>query len=654
MKPKLLTLFLMTIVSFAIHAQGRLSIVVNNSGSLQTCSQADDGICDLACASSTIPVDYGTVEVLLEKEITFTISNAGTPFQGNLTINSVQLGATNNHWEITGAVVSPTPLASGSSLPIVAVKFKPQNEPGLSLSAPLENTLIVQTGASAGCFASPTTITYRLVGQPMKTTINYSLVIDRSGSMSTIEGSGATAASRIKLLSDALDYFLTLERLRVQDAEFDGDSLGIVKYDHEVDAAYQVPQAVTDAFITSVAKPKINEAATNDNALIRPRGSTATGNAVKASVENHFPHVVTGSRRNIMILFSDGYENTGLRSNSPEINTLLTSRPDIDIYSVGMGDAWDASLKQYTFLSGLSPGQYFPVTDPAFDLSSFFGKIYDHAIGYQTLLDPMYNVDFTDSSTHVVSSVWLTSSDRKVVFSIFVQSALKEFGKFEIVSPKGEVLANGPMAGGLTTKFLEGANHIVYELDLSKATDASLFVGRWDFRIKPHVDRAASAPRSASVGFSASTLSNLRLDLNTAAPGEEPGNEIIVDVAVSENGNEVTSQNSVQTLIATVSVPSGKQYSLKPEYIGRGRFRTRFDDTFNPGRYKVLVRSTLKNRKGEIATREATSFVLIGKKLPPPLCPEPKTNLWLWIAVILAFIALAVAILRPMRKPIPK
>ena len=203
---------------------------------------------------------------------------------------------------------------------------------------------------------------------------------------------------------------------------------------------------------------------------------------------------------------------------------------------------------------------------------------------------------------------------------------------------------------------MEGTNHFVYDPDLSKATDVNAFVGRWDFRVKPRAERPENAPANAAIGFSASTLSNLRLDLGVAAPGEEPGNEIIVDVEVTESGNAPANQNAVQSLVATVTLPSGKQFSLKPEYAGNGRFRTRFDDTFKPGTYKVSIQSKLKNRKGELASREATSFVLIGKKLLPTHepCPERKINPWWWFVLVIAFILLIIAAFRPFPKPTPK
>lgn len=447
-----------------------------------------------------------------------------------------------------------------------------------------------------------------------KTVINYSLVLDRSGSMNTREG----GKRRIEILSEALSVFWGLEQLRVG-----VDSIGIVRYNNVVDASYLSLSDVSSLTL-SAAESKTNEEATNDADRIQPRGSTATGNAVIASINTHFDTEATSAVKNAMILFSDGHENTGHRVNSSTVTTLLGSRQDVNIYTMGMGSANWVALKKYSEMSGLGEPLTYPYNlNNSLSFNQHFFKIYQHALGYASISDPTYYVTFPEDGEVNISDVWISSAEVKLVFAITHNRSLNGQVDFKLLRPSGAEVTEG-IADGLITKKVKGGNHLIYEVTIDNA-GADAYVGKWSlkgFRLNGTGQVNLS---NVPVSFDVAGLSNLVFAFETITPSGVPGEELTITAEFNDTSTSTNDGVQLESFDVTVTPPSGEKAVPISVKEVEGKHMATFSDTKKKGVYTVYARAVLITSKGERATRDAVRHVVVGKYKKPCF-------LWIWIS----------------------
>jgi hypothetical protein len=579
-------------------------------------------------APAALVLNHDPVEVELEDLKTITIRNAnmggGAPLDGslsfvNFTGNPADACPSCAYWSFVG--VSTFSLAANASA-VFTIKFKPD-----VAASPGNHSIKVRITATNSS-GHPYTDVYDAAGsaddnfldvdiltnaEAKKTTINYSLVLDRSGSMSITE----CGRSRIDLLAESAALFFDLTKLRKQDLpNFDGDSIGMVKFDDIVNADYLPRNAVTDAFIAQAKEllsPLPPFDATTTESKIQPRGLTAIGPAVIDAINIQLPEISLPNTKKVIVLFSDGYENVAPFTNEAPVLDLLADRQDINIYTIGMGSSDHAALQALSLNSGLLTAQHygFPsyaTTCDPYSLANFYLKVYHSALGSSTVIDPTYYVSLSDTTTRTITSAWITSSDKKATFVVFDPPSARAGYSLDMVSPKGESIE--ALSAGLAIKKIADFNYTIYEVNFAAATDPTSYVGRWDLKISPKGSSTHSNERSAVVpiGFSAATFSNIKLGLNSAVAGNEPGNELVVAVDLLESGLPVS---NVLTSKAIITTPAGKQIELNLLKDGFNKYIAKYPHTYESGTYKILVSSTLKNAKGEFTTREETKYVVV-------------------------------------------
>jgi hypothetical protein len=658
MQRKIVLLNLFMAVCFAVYSQPKLSISYTDDNGARSCDQ------NVACACNfTLPVTFGSKEVLLSRNIDLTIKNTGS---GNLIVNSIVIGGTNGvHWSFTS---DPTPFTV-SGTKTISISFHPQDIASLPLGVNLGATLTIATNAdpSINCFedsdpasANTLEVKFNLNGQAKKTVVNYSLIFDRSGSMSTIE----CGTQRIENLRISANMFFDLAKLRKENPSqsFTGDKIGIVKFD-DVAEEYITSTVVTDAFVTDTKNNKLNAAAvTPPSGGISPRGSTGIGNAVILSINNQLPVLADPNRKNVAIVFTDGYENVSPYTYETPVTNLLTARQDVNIYTIGIGDADDAILQTLSSNSGLATPQYygFPnysTTCDPYMLGNFFFKIYKNAVGESSATDPTYYVDLTDTTSRVIGSTWLTSADRKATFIVFDPPAYRKFYKLEVLSPTGEKLSASPLSSGLKVIQIADLNYTIYEVDLTGATSSSSYVGKWDLKIypmnaTPGVVAGSKENRldltNVPIGFTVSALSNLTMVTNVIVANYVPGNELLIAAEFLESGIPIKNVVSIE---AIVQMPSGSTITLTPTLDSFGKFVSRYPHTFESGTYKITINAKVKNSKGEVSTREDTKYIALrNQKIPS----HPKDDclscrfikIILAVAVLLLLLILILALRR--------
>ncbi|MEQ8337338.1 MAG: vWA domain-containing protein [Cyclobacteriaceae bacterium] len=499
----------------------------------------------------------------------------------------------------------------------------------------------------------------RVDGEVKKTSINYSIVLDRSGSMQLMEADGLGGFKRrIDLVSEAADYFLGLEYLRVEDLSsgFPGDKIGIVKYNNSVDGTYLPLSTATNTLLSDAQTNLVSTAATNDIAFIRPQGSTATGNAVIESINTHLTTVASGDEQNVIIMLSDGYENTGsliTDVGAGSVSDEITLRPDINIYSIGMGNANMASLEQYSNLSGLAAPQTFyydPTLDPM-ALNSFFFKIYQNAIGLASVIDPTYYVNLVSEDWVDIAEATISSSDQQITISITYPEEIGDVTDFRIIQPSGVTLAEGDIDGVNTVK-VEGRNHIIYQVTFSSTADPTSYVGEWELQGKStSKERSDVNLSNVPVGFAVASLSGLTIDVNAGTGDIQPGDEIVITVEPEDSSNP-DNEVEIEDIDVSVTTPDGKEVGCPPERDPCGTYVVKFPHTHKKGIYEVYVKTTLRNAKGELTMRDAYQQVVVSKE-KEILASDTQPCLackWIQILIVISIIIFILLLILMLRK----
>ena len=657
MKLKNLTLILVfVLIQCSLIAQPRVRVEWTDENGTFICDQSDP-----TCNCVTVlPVVFGSLEVLLEKEFTISISNSGSGF---LAIEEPIVSSSPN-WTITYSETFPVSLNSSAAPLEINARFSPISTSSLGGD---NASITMHTFAEVlSCFEDVDTGTateldlgFSLNGTVTKTSINYSIVLDRSGSMQIMEADGLGGFKRrIDLVSEAADYFLGLEYLRVEDltSGFPGDKIGIVKYNNSVDGTYLPLSTATNTLLSDAQTNLVSTAATNDIAFIRPQGSTATGNAVIESINTHLTTVASGDEQNVIIMLSDGYENTGsliTDVGAGSVSDEITLRPDINIYSIGMGNANMASLEQYSNLSGLAAPQTFyydPTLDPM-ALNSFFFKIYQNAIGLASVIDPTYYVNLVSEDWVDIAEATISSSDQQVTISITYPEEVSDLTDFRMIQPSGVTLAEGDIDGVNTVK-VEGRNHIIYQVTFSSTADPTSYVGQWKLQGKSASEERSDIDLSnVPVGFAVASLSGLIIDVNAGTGDIQPGDEIVVTVEPEDSSNP-DDEVEIEDLDVSITTPDGKEVGCPPERDPCGTYIVRYPYTHKKGIYEVYVKTTLRNSKGELTMRDAYQQVVVSKE-KEILSSDTRPCLackWIQILIVISIIILILLLILFIRK----
>ncbi|XOV93548.1 MAG: VWA domain-containing protein [Bacteroidota bacterium] len=607
------------------------------------------------------PITYGDVEVLLSSEVELLLNNIGSGLTilaiNNITLEQNGLVDYTTHWtlrvedDLGNPIDFLTPITSGYPLHIFLTFAPAIDAPGSAMTI----NLLIDSNSEA----NPQMNNIIVSGTATKTVINYSLVIDRSGSMRRMEDDGIGGTKRrIDLLSEAADYFLGLEYLRVENTAigFPGDQIGIVKYNHNVDGTYLPLSTATNTLISDAQTNLVSTTATNDLAFIEPQGNTATGNAVIEALNNQLTTVASGAEQNVIIMLSDGYENTGsLISDigAGSVSDVISLRPDVNIYSIGMGSANMASLEQYSSLSGLSTPQTFyydPTLDPL-ALNSFFFKIYQNAIGLASVVDPTYYVNITSQDWIDIAEALISSSDQQITISITYPEEINEVTDYQIIQPSGIVLAEGNV-GGLNTIKIEGRNHIIYQVTYSNAADPADYVGEWKLQGKSTSEARSDINLSnVPVGFAIASLSGLTIDVNAGTGNIEPGDEIVVTTEPEDSTNP-DDEVEIEEVDVTITTPDGKEVGCPPEKDPCGTYVVKYPYTHKEGIYEVYVKTILKNSKGERTMRDAYQQVVVSNN-KEILSSDTKPCLvckWIQVLIVISIIILILILILLIRK----
>jgi hypothetical protein len=429
------------------------------------------------------------------------------------------------------------------------------------------------------------------------------LVLDRSGSMSTDAGNGT---ARVDLLRGAVGTFI--------DVMQQGDGLGIVRFDNLVDTL----MPVTDVGAMPGGAGRIqaqNIVTTHDPAsTLDPRGSTSIGGGIlagKATLD-----AVAGTFPNrAMIVLTDGLENT-----PPMIADVASSLTD-HTFAIGFGQAAAISTAALNAITE-NHGGYLVVTGPitpdeTFALTEYFLKIQAGIGNSSAVLDPRGELVFG-----AVHRIPFTLIKADMGIDAILLSPAPYAIDFALQAPDGTIINPARAAGEPAMRFVSTSRVSYYRasLPMLAAAPAGSHAGQWYVLLRLS-DKARDNPRGVRNGSLPYSLllqaySNITFVPRLLQTSFAPGATVQVIVKLDQYGVPLERPASVW---ADITSPDGSSATVTLAQLSPGRFAGSFVAT-STGVYTARVQARGITWEGQSFQREQrlTAVVFPGGDTPVP------------------------------------
>jgi hypothetical protein len=427
------------------------------------------------------------------------------------------------------------------------------------------------------------------------------LVLDRSGSMSTDAGNGHP---RVELLRTAVQTFVDLMQ--------PGDGLGIVRFDNLVDSL--MPVTDVGAMPAGAGRVQAYDIITSVDPAktLDPRGSTSIGGGIQAGKAALDAAAATYPNR-AMIVLTDGLENTPPMIS--DVGASLNNRT----YAIGFGQAAAISTSALNQITQ-NQGGYLIITGPitqdeTFALTEYFLKIQAGVTNSSAVLDPRGELIF--GVTHRIP-FQLTSADHGV--DIVLLSPAPYYINFRLQAPDGRIIDPGIAAAEPAIAFFSTPRVSYYRasLPMLAADREGSHKGVWNVLLGLG-DRAREGDRQliASLGRAAlpysllvHTYSDLTFRPTLRQTDFEPGATVELRVALDQYD---TPLDTPSTVWAEVARPDGSSQKVILARSSAGRYSASFiaDDV---GVYTTRLKARGVNLEGQSFSREQrlTAVTFIG------------------------------------------
>ena len=490
------------------------------------------------------------------------------------------------------------------------------------------------------------------------------LVVDRSGSMSEAAGT----QTKIQALQKAANLYVDL--LRNETGSGTGDKVGIVKY-NQTNSVYLPLDYKTPAHYTD-AQTALNDAAIADVTRLKPDGMTGIGGAMQTAATTLGPSLSPG-RKQVMIVMTDGIQNTHPYINEV-LGTITTNNPDLQLYSLGLGNDIDAAALQS--ITNKGAGGYQQVSgdllgNNMFALEEFYFKIYSNATGANLIVDPTQPVNISPGTAVDVITAQVVSSDRYATFLVLDDPDLRKYYSLELIDPTGQVITIGSNVGGIQVQLMTRLNYTIYKVIFPDISQSLSYVGNWTLRLIPNGKWTEGNRRDSTdkylktrgeyiqpsqglipIGFGAAVRSDYNMEVTATANNYQPGAVVTLTAKLMDRG-----WPSSGTIHLISTKPDGTTSSFilyddgshNDNVAGDGVYTNTFSQTSLQGNYKFFFNATGLNERGELVPRQAVRY--IGLSVPSsstgdnPKNPKSCFPCWVnWILLILLLVIIALII----------
>lgn len=503
------------------------------------------------------------------------------------------------------------------------------------------------------------------------------LVLDRSGSM---ESESVGSRTKIDGLQKAARLYYDL--LRPDPGDGSGDQIAMVKYSDNAQDYFD-PLQIKSPAIDLTVSDLLSEAATADNARLKPNGGTciSCGMLLGADKLLTSPDTV----KQVLIVMTDGLETAGASITDQMLTDVRNANNDLQMYSVGLGDDINEQLLQR--ITNIGNGFHHVSEDLLginhFALEEFYFKIYANASGADLIVDPTEAINLASGNPVEVNRATVVSSDRYAMFMVLDDPALASYYKLEFIDPHGSVLDPTSSIGGIPIQILKRDGHTIYKIIFPDISQAYSYVGDWVLRLSPtgkwkeggnythdnkihgnyQVPGEWIQPYQGMVpiGFGAAVKSDYNMNVNVAANNYQPGAQVLLTAQLSDRGWPSTGGQI--DITATKPDATGSNFKLYDDgthgdtQSNDGTYSNQYSQTALEGSYRFFFNGKGINERGELVPRQATRYVSLFAPDPPggsggdrPGGGKNCFPCWLYWLMLLLLIIILWLIIRCCRK----
>ena len=434
------------------------------------------------------------------------------------------------------------------------------------------------------------------------------LVLDRSFSMTENAGDGQP---KVEKLREAVGIFA--------DAMLEGDGLGLVRFDDEVNRLSDVIDVGPTPAVAGSGRARAHEIiASHDPATtLDPRGDTSIGGGVQEGSMTlaAAPATVPPYSVRAMVVLTDGMENTPPMI--ADVAGLLTA----NTFAIGFGTPANLSVAALDALTQNHHG-YLLVTgaitpDETFRLTKYFLQIQAGINNSSIVLDPQGELVL--GAEHRIP---FTVTEADMGLDVFLLCPVPGLVSFRLLTPAAEVLH--PALSGVepAIRFVAGSRASYYRLSLPAlvAAPAGSHAGIWHALLS--IDRAAADSRldrktaaglrhpSLPYSLLVTSYSNLRFQVTVRQKSHVPGAEVVLRARLDEYDVPVEKRARVW---AELAEPDGSRTVLPFAERQGGRFEAAFTASL-PGVYVARVRASGNTFSGTPFHREQTVTAAVAER----------------------------------------
>ena len=515
---------------------------------------------------------------------------------------------------LSASVTAPHPEGYGEQDLLVWVLFTP-GAAGSVANGTLTAT-VVETGQ---VLTIPITAT--VVPNP---TVGTSLVLDRSGSMSS--ASGLPGKDRMDVLHDSAPLFVAL-----LDSD---DGVGVVRFD--TDAVKATP--VTSAVPMIGGTGRLNASAAITSTSTNPTGMTAIGDGLEAAVAQ-LASVATNYDSTATIVFTDGHETAD--------KTIAAAASSVNsrVFAIGLGTADQLNPGALSDIANGTGGFLLLTGNPGIDdqllLQKYFAQVLAGATNSAIVVDPSGLVPLGGQAT-----IPFLLTDADIRADILVLGELASTLRVELVAPDGTTLTAGAGADEvvgdayrvlrvvpadvLTPPSAAGRWKVVLTVD---RTGLDTWLGQLRERLSrlENKDRAAQILRLIETGIkingvpytvSVQARSGLTMRVAVTQHSRLPGTPGTVQAVLTDSG--IPLEHSA-LVAARVTDPDGTTRLIPMPRTGEGTYQAAVS-TSGSGVYQVLVSALGSDLRGTAFTREELRTLAVWARgdEPPPVVIDPS------------------------------
>lgn len=493
-------------------------------------------------------------------------------------------------------------------------------------------------------------ITANTVAQKTATVM---LVLDRSGSMQIASGVGTD--TRMEVLKYSAGILL--------EAVHEGDSVGIVSFDHHAQSVIDPPLGPLEApTVIDPDRDRLRAAIEH----LTPGGLTSIGSGLELGQDILEEEGFDADTIKANVVFTDGHENK--EKWIADVGPSVTDRT----YAVALGTVDNIKPEALTELTN-GTGGYCLVTDDLnndsrFKLAKYFLQVFAGVKNDQIVVDPPVQVRVGETI-----EVPFELAEADSVVDVILLTQYPHVVEMTLITPEGDILDEAFMTalGGRNYKRI-AEDIVYYRLMLPAPIADGAHAGTWharfhlskealdqEHKLKHSMVRERKAKYDPKTHFNRGQLtdeelktimrygvtgtllvhasSNLRMNAQLQQKSFEPEAEVLVQAKLTEYDVPVRGRAKVQALLTD---PHGgtQTIPLSESRINPGVYEEPFKKDIE-GIWTVLINATGRTFHGSLFTREmicttsgrkgGDSYTPRAEKEPlPPKRSNTKDKLW--------------------------